>query len=393
MTDLFQSVRTVPSRAGTLVRELRGTNSEFQAFVPAMLPPNPPILVEGELRTLEARALHALGRLDGCSRYLPDPDLFLHMHIRKEAVLSSQIEGTQSSLSDLLSYEASEEVPEGSDVLEVSNYVRALEYGVSRLDKLPLSMRLLGELQEKIVEGTRGADKAPGTVRTSQNWIGGSRPGLAFYVPPPVVELPPLLTNLEKFVHDELLPPSTLSPLVRAAVAHVQFESIHPFLDGNGRVGRLLIVFMLKEAELLRTPLLYLSLYFRQHQSEYYHHLQRVRTAGDWESWLSFFLEGVATVATKADETIAKVTQLFRDDRSALHTANAGGVALRLLDHLGRAPLLTVPQVVAALGVTSPTAGKAVDWLVTLGILEETTGRKKNRRFRYRRYLDLLDAT
>lgn len=360
-----------------------------QAFVPNPLPPDPPIdLSSARQRSLE-KALLSIGRLDAISALLPDPDLFLYAYIRREAVLSSQIEGTQSSLSDLLLFEL-EEAPgvPFNDVVEVSNYVAALEHGLRRLrEDFPLSNRLIREIHAELLARGRGADKQPGEFRRSQNWLGGTRPGNARFVPPPPTEVEPCMAALERFLHAE----DTPGVLVKAAVAHVQFETIHPFLDGNGRVGRLLIPLLLYCDGVLRQPLLYLSLYFKQHRSEYYRLLDSVRLEGDWEAWLDFFLEGVSTTSDQAVETTHRLLALFRED-SALVQALGRSAAntLRVFNALSARPLATIGSLRDSTGTSYPTAARAVNALEKLGIVREITGRKRERVFAYGRYLEIL---
>jgi cell filamentation protein, protein adenylyltransferase len=379
----------------------RGTTGHYEttttvgesvrAFVPAPLPPNPPVELHGERQRLLERALLACGRLDGVSALLPDPDLFLYAYVRREAVLSSQIEGTQSSLSDLLLFEL-DEVPgvPFDDVVEVSNYVAALEYGLARLrGDFPLSNRLLREVHERLLARGRGANKQPGAFRTSQNWIGGTRPGNAKYVPPPPQHVEECMAALERFinVHDDGLP-----ALVSAGIAHVQFETIHPFLDGNGRVGRLLIALMLFDSKMLAQPLLYLSLYFKQHRAEYYQRLDAVRQDGDWESWLDFFLEGVAITAQSAVDTAHRLLALFRDDATRVHTlGRAAANTLLVFDMLRGRPLATLNAIVKHTGASYPTVSRAIQALDKLGIVREITGRKRERVFAYTRYLSILN--
>ncbi|MBX9810207.1 MAG: Fic family protein [Burkholderiales bacterium] len=362
-----------------------------RAFVPAPLPPQPPLDLTGARQGLLERALLACGRLDGVSALLPDPDLFLYAYVRREAVLSSQIEGTQSSLSDLLLFELID-APGApfDDVVEVSNYVAALEHGMNRLrEDFPLSNRLLREVHGKLLARGRGADKQPGEFRRSQNWIGGTRPGNAQFVPPPPPEVEPCMAALERFIHAE---DDGLPALVRAATVHVQFETIHPFLDGNGRVGRLLIVLMLFDAGVLRQPLLYLSLYFKQHRAEYYRLLDTVRQDGDWEAWLDFFLEGVAATAQSAVDTAHRLLALFRDDAARVQgLGRAAANALRVFDALRARPLAMLPDLASRTGASYPTVARAVDALEQLGIVTEITGRKRERVFAYRQYLDILN--
>ena len=329
----------------------------FRAFVPPPVPPNPPLDLSPFYGRIEA-ANRALGRLDGVTSILPDTPLFLYMYVRKEALLSSQIEGTQSSLSDLLLYEndAAPSVPL-DDVREVSNYVAATEQGMSRLKQgLPISSRLLRELHAILLRRGRGRRRNPGEFRRSQNWIGGTRPGNAVYVPPPAHVVADCMSNLERFIHDRSKP---LPLLVRAAVAHVQFESIHPFLDGNGRLGRLLIVLMLCSAGALREPILYLSLYLKRHRQTYYDLLQRVRTEGDWEAWLSFFLEGVEETSAQAADAATATLALFETDRKAIEAlGRPAGSALQVHQYLQTHPVASVPRATAALPISAPTVRK-----------------------------------
>jgi Fic family protein len=361
-----------------------------RAFLPAPLPPTPPLDIDGGLqRTLEAATL-ALGRLDGVSTLLPDTSLFLYTYVRKEAVLSSQIEGTQSSLSDLLLFELEESpgVP-NADVVEVSNYVAALEHGLARLrGGFPLSNRLIREIHGVLLSRGRGSGKAPGEFRRSQNWIGGTRPGNAHFVPPPHTAVEDCMADLERFLHAE----DGVPVVVRAGLAHVQFETIHPFLDGNGRVGRLLITFLLCHAGVLREPLLYLSLHFKQHRSTYYELLDRVRHEGDWEGWLVFFLEGVRETADGAVATARRLAQMFHDDRQQIEPAGRrAGSALRVHEALKAHPLLSLPAICDRTGLSFPAASSAIDLLLERGIARELTGQRRNRLFLYDRYLAILN--
>src|SRR2546426_335178 len=376
MTESYES----SSVAGEVVR----------AFVPPMLPPSPSLQLDGSLQDILERALVALGRLDSVSTLLPDAQLFLYTYVRKEAVLSSQIEGTQSTLSDLLLFELEEApgVPLG-EVMEVSNYVRALEHGLESLRRgLPVSKRLFREIHEVLLESGRGADKQPGEFRRTQNWIGGTRPGDAEFVPPPPHLVLDCLDALERFLHDR---PERTSPLVKAALAHAQFETIHPFLDGNGRIGRLLIVLVLCAEKILAEPLLYLSLYLKQHRARYYELLDVVRREGDWEEWLTFFAEAVRTTAESAVETARTLTDLFRGDRERIGGLGRGaGSALRIHHELERRPVATIPWLSRATGLSFPTVGHSIKGLIQLGIVRELTGRERNRVFAYDRYLKLL---
>ena len=363
---------------------------QVRAFVPVPLPPKPPVVLEGSMqRTLEAATL-AIGRLDAVSTLLPDEALFLYSYARKEAVLSSQIEGTQSSLSDLLRFEL-EDVPgvPFEDVVEVSNYVAALEHGLRRLEEgFPLCNRLLRETHEVLLSRGRGSGQAPGEFRRSQNSIGGTRPGNAAFVPPPHTAVPDCMAALERFVHAN----DGLPVLIRAGLAHVQFETIHPFLDGNGRVGRLLITLLLCDAGVLRQPLLYLSLYFKQHRGDYYDLLNHVRRTGDWEGWLAFFLEGVRATAEGAVATSRRLVGMFASDRADLEqrAGRRAGSVLRVHDALKRRPILSLAEVSAHTTLSFPTAASAMQFLVEQGIARELTGRSRNRLFVYDRYLSIL---
>ncbi|OIQ87005.1 adenosine monophosphate-protein transferase SoFic [mine drainage metagenome] len=362
-----------------------------RAFVPSPLPPAPSLDLSGTRQQRLETALLACGRLDGIAAMLPDPDLFLYTYVRREAVLSSQIEGTQSSLSDLLLFELNDApgAPLG-DVVEVSNYVAALEHGLTRLrGGFPLSNRLLREVHGKLLARGRGADKQPGEFRHSQNWIGGTRPGNALFVPPPAHLVERCMGELETFLHrsDDGLP-----TLVRAALAHVQFETVHPFLDGNGRVGRLLIALVLFDANVLRQPLLYLSLYFKQHRDEYYRLLGLVRATGDWEAWLDFFLDGVSQTAGQAVDTVHRLLALFGEDaRRVQDLGRAAANALRVFDALRARPLSSIKSLVDRTGAAYPTVARAIESLEGLGIVREVTGRKRERVFSYTRYLDILN--
>ena len=364
-----------------------------RAFVPAPLPPQPPVVLEGPLQTLHEKALLACGRLDGVSSLLPDPELFLYAYVRREALLSSQIEGTQSSLSDLLLFEL-EEAPgvPFDDVVEVSSYVAGLEHGLTRLaEGFPLSSRLLREIHARLLARGRGADRLPGEFRHSQNWIGGTRPGNASFVPPPPGLVEDCIAALEKFIHGGPQGEHALPVLVRAALAHVQFETIHPFLDGNGRLGRLLIVMMLIDAGVLQQPLLYLSLFFKQHRRRYYELLDGVRQQGDWEAWLGFFLEGVESTASAAVATAQRLLALFHTDEARLEELGRSGPSVRLgYAALRRRPLTSTKQLKELSGLSFPTAGKALEILVELGIARDITGGQRNRLFAYDAYLAIL---
>ncbi len=363
---------------------------EIRAFIPVPLPPSPPLVLEGRLRQSLETATLAVGRLDGIATLLPDPTLFIYAYVRKEAVLSSQIEGTQSSLSDLLAFEI-DDAPGMpiSDVVEVSNYVAALERGLERLrGDFPLSNRLIREIHRILLSRGRGSQLHPGEFRTSQNWIGGRRPGNAVYVPPPPHAVADCMGELEQFLHARN---DGLPTLVRAGLAHVQFETIHPFLDGNGRAGRLLITFLLCEAGVLREPLLYLSLFFKQHRSDYYELLNEVRRTGDWEDWLDFFLEGIQETAEGAFATSQRLLRLFAADRERIQqTGRRAGSALRVHERLTSRPLQSISSVAESTALTFPTISSAMNLLVSLGIAREITGRRSDRLFAYDTYLSIL---
>lgn len=363
---------------------------QVRAFVPAPLPPHPGI----DLRAIQApleQATLALGRLDALTltSLLPETGLFLYYAVRKEAVLSSQIEGTQSSLSELLLFEVSEEVAAPlDDVVEVSNYVAALEHGLARLKHgFPLSNRLLRETHQKLLSRGRGSDKQPGEFRRSQNWIGGTRPGNAHFVPSPPQEVAQCMGELERFLHatDTQLP-----ALVRAGIAHVQFETIHPFLDGNGRVGRLLISLMLHHERILAEPLLYLSLYFKQHREQYYRQLDAVRETGDWEAWLNFFLEGVAATAQAAVATAQQLRELFARDRERIQAMRGANSLLRVHRALQARPITSLQDICDRESMTFATASRGIAALESMGMVVELTGFKRNRRFAYQDYLAIL---
>jgi Fic family protein len=375
------------TRAGRYVTQPTG----YRAFIPAPLPPQPPLDLSGELQEMLSAADRALGRLDGSVLTLPNPDLFVFMYVRKEAVLSSQIEGTQSSLQDVLAAEAKLLDPNlPRDVDEVLNYVRAMNHGLERLPELPVSVRLIREIHAKLMHGVRGDRLQPGELRTSQNWVGpgGSTLTTATYVPPPHHAVPEALGELEKFLHRN----DKLPPLVKIALAHVQFETIHPFLDGNGRVGRLLITFLLTECNVLHKPVLYLSHYFKQHRQDYYDHLQSVRERGNWEGWLAFFLRGVIEVAGEAADTARLILQLREQHRSAItaHLGRAAGNGHKILEALYDRPIVSVNDVKTWTGTTYAAANGLVARMVKLGVLAEMTGQARNRRFRYAPYIGLF---
>ena len=378
-------------------REIQGryvtistVGEKAQAFVPAPLPPRPPIDWTPELRSKFDQALLALGRLDSVSTLLPDTSLFLYMYVRKEAVLSSMIEGTQSSLSDLLLFELDQEpgVPI-DDVREVSNYVAALDHGLRLLGEgLPLSLRLFREIHGVLLNKGRGSNQAPGEFRRSQNWIGGTRPGNAAFVPPPAEEVLECMSKLELFLHDQ---PEPTPVLLKAALAHVQFETIHPFLDGNGRLGRLLIALLLCEQKVLREPMLYLSLYFKTHRQNYYELLNNVRMTGDWEAWLDFFAEAVIVTATQAVETAQQLLDLSNQDRDKISgLGRAAASTLQVHRALMEHPIATSGSLVKKTGITPATVYKALVHLEQLGIVKELTARKRNRLFSYAGYIEIM---
>ena len=375
-------------RAGYYQRQSTG----YRAFIPAPLPPDPPVRLEGDLAALLSQADLALGRLDGSVQTLPNPDLFVFMYVRKEAVLSSQIEGTQSSLQDLLAAEANLFGADTRplDVHELVNYVDAMSYGLKQLAELPVSVRLIRAIHKRLLKDARGAHLQPGELRRSQNWIGPADCTLAeaTFVPPPPENVAESFGNLERFLHaDDALP-----LLIKIGLAHAQFETIHPFLDGNGRVGRLLITFLLCEREVLKKPVLYLSHHFKRHRAEYYDRLQAVRDTGDWEGWLSFFLRGVSEVSAEATDTARRILALREDHRSAIaaHLGRTAGNGHRVLEALFDRPIVSVGDVQSMIDVTYPVANKLVGRLADLGILEEITGHARNRRFRYEPYVDLF---
>lgn len=377
-----------PTRLGHYETTAAGGET-VRAYIPVPLPPIPAVDLNGLQSALEL-ANQTVGRLDGIASVLPDPSLFLHMYIRKEALLSSQIEGTQSSLSDLLLFEA-EEAPGVpiDDTREVSNYVAAMNHGLRRLrEDFPLSLRLIREIHEILLSKGRGQDKDPGEFRRTQNWIGGTRPGNALFVPPPPNRLMECLGALETFIHTDT---SDMPLLVKAALVHVQFETIHPFLDGNGRLGRLLITFLMCERGVLREPLLYLSLFFKQNRQAYYEHLQAVREHGDWESWVAFFLRGVTETARQGTQTAQSLLRLFANDRSRIEAlGRPAATALRLHQFFQRRGLTTIPDASRHLGLSQPTVTSGIAHLQALGIVRETTGRQRGKVFVYGAFLDLL---
>jgi Fic family protein len=364
-------------------------DESFRAYVPPPLPPSPPLALQ-PLLTLLDLANQALGRLDGLASILPDPSLFIYLYVRKEAVLSSQIEGTQSSFSDLVLFESAEppSVPL-EDVQEVSNYVAAMNHGLRRLkEDFPLSLRLIREIHKILLSKGRGSEKQPGEFRQTQNWIGGTRPGNAVFVPPPPERVMECMGALEKFLHRKN---EDLPILVKAALVHVQFETVHPFLDGNGRLGRLLITFLLCAAA-IREPILYLSLYFKTNRTRYYELLDRVRTHGDWETWLEFFLTGVKETAQQAAETSREILALIEGDRHKIEAlGRPASSVLRVHQHLQRKPIITIPATAEQLSLSAPTVAKALQHMVKLGLVRETTGKQRHRLFTYHRYLEILN--
>ncbi len=375
------------SRSGQYVQQRTG----YRAFIPNPLPPDPPVSISPEMQVLLSQADRELGRLDGSIQTLPHPDLFVYMYVRKEAVLSSQIEGTQSSLQDVLAAEAKILAPDRpQDVDAVVNYVHAMNHGLACLPELPVSARLIREIHAKLLVGVRGSHLTPGEIRTSQNWIGptGCRLSEATFVPPPPHEVAQHLRDLEQFLHSETLLPM----LIRIGLAHVQFETIHPFLDGNGRVGRLLITFLLCEQNILLKPVLYLSHYFKQHRQKYYDQLQAVRDQGTWEDWLIFFLQGVVEVSKQATETARRILTLRETHRLTITESfgRAAGNGHRVLEHLYEHPIVSVNEIQDLIGTTYAAANLLVGKFVSSGILKEITGQARNRKFMYQTYIDLF---
>jgi Fic family protein len=377
------ALETQSPRAGRLLQQVEG----YRAFIPAPLPPDPPLDM-GRIQAGLGRALLALGRLDGIVDVIPDPDFFVAMYVRREAVLSSQIEGTQSTLEDLLEIELEPGARrQQSDVGEIVNYVAAMNHGLARLGDLPLSLRLVREIHGELLRDGRGSYATPGEFRTSQNWIGPAGAPLsdATFVPPPPHELGSSLSQFETFLHGD-----ADDRLIQAGLAHAQFETIHPFVDGNGRVGRLLITLLLVHHGVLRQPLLYLSHHFKRHRAEYYDRLTAIRVSGDWEGWMKFFLDGVAVTADEAKRTAERIFKL-REEHRALAMESAGPNGLKLLSELFRQPLINVRTAAEALEVTFPTANKLIGRFEDLGLLREVTGQRRSRLFRYEPYLDLFD--
>ncbi len=373
-------------RIGTYINK-KISGETYQTYLPPNLPPEPPIDLTKLYPFLEKATL-ALAQLNGITKSIPNPSLFIYMYVRKEALLSSQIEGTQSSFADLMLFEHQQK-PEISldDVEEVSSYVKAIYYGLDRFkNNFPLSLRLLREIHGVLLSGVRGSTKFPGEFRKSQNWIGGTRPGNALYVPPSVEHMNECLTNFENFLHDESLP-----VLIKAGIAHAQFETIHPFLDGNGRLGRLLIILLLCNYGLLAEPILYLSLYLKQNRAVYYHLLQQIRLDGTWETWLEFFLVGVCSSAQQALSAAREINALFEYDLAQIQTlGRARFSCTQTLEYLKKLPQVNVQQLSKALGITMPTARSALSAMVKLGILEETSGKQRDKVYLYHRYLNIL---
>lgn len=378
------------SRAGQYVEQLEG----YKAFIPKPLPPVPEIIMDQEMWTLLSQADLALGRLDGATDALPNPDLFVFMYVRKEAVLSSQIEGTQASLIDILEFESQALQPDNpQDVGEVVNYISAINYGLERLKQLPVSLRLIRDIHQELMKGVRGSERNPGEFRRSQNWIGagGCTLAQATYVPPPPHEMLQALDNLEKFLHS----PQPIPTLIKIGLAHAQFETIHPFLDGNGRIGRLLVTFLLCEGNVLRRPLLYISYYFKKHRSEYYDRLQAIRNSGKWEDWLKFFLCGVSEVAQEAAATARKIVNLKEEHRQLVlnKMGRRSGNAITLLESLYFRPIFTVEQAATTTNLSYPNANTLIKELRDIGLLQEVTGQKRNRAFSYAPYLAVFQDT
>ena len=372
-------------------KTIKTGDETFRVFIPFPLPPKPPLEIVPKLRELHDQALLSLGRLDSVTTLLLDTDLFLYMYVRREAVLSSQIEGTQSTLSDLLLFELKEApgVPL-DDVREVSHYVVAMEYGLKRMTNgFPLSNRLLREIHETLLgKGSRGKEKQPGEFRKTQNWIQGTKLGNALFVAPLAEYVQPLMSDLEKYIHDR---PEKTPVLIKAALAHLQFETIHPFLDGNGRIGRMLITLILCNEKVLREPLLYLSLYLKQHRTHYFDLLMRVRNEGDWEAWLEFFFAGIREMADGAVTTAMNLSKIAEEDRSQIHLLKRkAGSALRIHQSLQKRPLASIHSLAKETKLTVPTVTAAISALQKIGIVKEITGRRRNRFFSYRKYMDIL---
>lgn len=364
----------------------------YKTFVPAKLPPNPPIQFDAEMQSLLSLADRKLGRLDGITQILPNPELFVAMYVRKEAVLSSQIEGTQASFADVLSAEYNQSDDQNrDDIGEISNYVRAMNWGLKELENFPLSLRLIRNIHKELLQNTRGSHRNPGEFRRSQNWIGpaGCTLSTATFVPPSVPDMEKALGELELFLYED----DELPALVKIALIHAQFETIHPFLDGNGRMGRLLITFWLCQQEILTKPLLYLSYYFKQHRTEYYDRLMDVRKKGNWEDWIKFFLRGVAEVADESTSSAKAILQLKEESSSVLYSKDRNNSNYqRLLDVLFERPYIQRNDIVSILGVSNPTAGSILDAFCELGILLDLTPQKsRNKLYAFAKYIDILN--
>lgn len=381
-------MKTSSERTGKVVAQPTG----YDAFVPNALPPVPAINIDSEMQYLLSAADRKLGRLDGITRVLPNPDLFLAMYVKKEAVLSSQIEGTQASLVEVLDVPAKgQDESKKNDIVDVVNYVKAMNYGLQRLSTLPLSLRLIREIHAILLQGVRGSDRNPGEFRRSQNWIGvaGCTLATATFVPPPVDEMLKAMGDLEKFFYDK----SYIPPLIKIALIHAQFETIHPFLDGNGRVGRLLITFWLCQQEILSKPLLYLSYYFKLNRTEYYNKLMDVRLHGAWEEWIKFFLQGIETVSDEATNSATAILTLrdrYSNELSRIAGSNSN--YQKLMDYLFEVPVIGRKEIIDVLGVSSPTAGELIDRFCSIGILHDVTPEKqRNKKYHFSEYLDILE--
>lgn len=365
------------------------TGVGYKSFVPNSLPPDPPIKMDSEMQTLLSMADRKLGRLDGITEILPNPDLFVAMYVKKEALISSQIEGTQASLVDILDTDNTESIEKNNDIADVVNYVAAMDYGLKRLETLPISLRLIREIHAKLIKGVRGSTKNPGEFRKTQNWIGpkGCTLQTASFVPPSVPNMIDSMSDLENFIHnDEYIP-----PLLKIAMIHAQFETIHPFLDGNGRMGRLLITFWLCEQKILSQPLLYLSYYFKKNRTEYYDRLMDVRFKGAWEEWIKFFLNGVAEVADEATQTAKRILELKEDISHKIADENMGNNAQRLLDYLFYSPVVARNDIVEEFGISSPTAGDLIESFCNIGVLKDVTPDKKRyKKYSFNNYIEII---
>ena len=380
-------MKITSNRSGRIIKTLKG----YEAFIPNPLPPVPPVEIDQEMYYLLSAADRKLGRLDGITRVLPNPDLFLAMYVQKEAVLSSQIEGTQASLVDVLGASFDSEKRK-TDVADVVNYVNAMNFGLERLESLPLSLRLIREIHGILLQGVRGSDRSPGEFRKTQNWIGPQNCLLenASFVPPPVEEMRVAMGELEDFFYEE---EAMIPPLIKIGMIHAQFETIHPFLDGNGRVGRLLITFWLCQQKILSRPLLYLSYYFKQNRTEYYDRLMNVRLNGDWENWIKFFLKGVGTVSDEATDSATAILSLKDQYSKALNEVSSNNSSYQnLLDMLFKTPIITRKEIMKTLSISSPTAGELLDTFCRMGILEDATpDRQRNKQYYFNEYLDILE--